>query len=72
MPDKMNSDYLKLLYCEFQKYEIMTMSVVGVQPKRHANHKPIKHTLLRGYIDRKKAGNWVPTCIAAAYRRLPS
>ena len=45
---------------------------VVVQPKRHANHKPIKHTLLRVYIDRKKAGNWEPTCIAAAYRRLPS
>ena len=30
------------------------MSVVGVQPKRHANHKSIKHTLLRVNIDRKK------------------
>ena len=28
MPDKMNLDF-KLLYCEFQKYKVMTMSVVG-------------------------------------------
>ena len=28
-PDKMNLDHLKRLYCEFQKYEVMTMSVVG-------------------------------------------
>ena len=28
MPDKMN-----YVYCEFQKYEIVTMSVVGGQPK---------------------------------------
>ena len=34
MPDKMNLDYLKLLYCEFQKYEVMTMSVVGDQPNK--------------------------------------
>ena len=33
MPDKMNLDYLKLLYCEFQKYDVMTLSVVGGQPK---------------------------------------
>ena len=49
MPDKINSDYLKLLYCKFQKYEVMTMSVVDVQPKRHANPsykatKPIERT----------------------------
>ena len=45
MPDKMDLDYLKLLYCEFQKYEVMTMSVVGGQPKRHANpnYKATKH-----------------------------
>ena len=32
----MNLDYLttKLLYCEFQKYEVMTRSVVGGQPKK--------------------------------------
>ena len=29
----MKLDYLKLLYCEFQKYEIMNMSVVGGQQK---------------------------------------
>ena len=31
MPNKMNLDvgYLKLQYREFQKYEVMTMSVVG-------------------------------------------
>ena len=33
-PDKMNLDYLKLLYCEFQKYEVMTMSLGGGQPKK--------------------------------------
>ena len=37
MPDKMNLDYLKLLYCEFQKYEVMTLSVVGGHPNKHAN-----------------------------------
>ena len=26
-------DYLKLLYCEFQKYEVMTLSLVDGQPK---------------------------------------
>ena len=45
MPGKMNLGYLKLLYCEFQKYEVMTMSVVGGQPKKHANpsYKATKH-----------------------------
>ena len=28
----------KLLYCEFQKYEVMAMSVVGVQPKKNHTH----------------------------------
>ena len=27
-------DYLQLLYCEFQQYEFVTMSVVGGQPKK--------------------------------------
>ena len=50
MPDKMNLD-LKLLDCEFQKYEVTTMSVVGGQPKKHANPsyketKHIEHTFL--------------------------
>ena len=36
MPDKMNLDFLKLLYdCEFQKYEVMTKSVVVVRYKRN-------------------------------------
>ena len=45
MPDKMNLDYLKLLYCEFQNYEVMTMSVVGGQPKKdtNPNYKAAKH-----------------------------
>ena len=45
LPDKINLDHLKLLYCEFQKYEVMTMSVVGGQPKKHANPscKATKH-----------------------------
>ena len=36
---------LKLFYCEFQKYEVMTMSVAGGQPKKHANpsDKATKH-----------------------------
>ena len=43
MADKMNLDYLKLLYCEIQKYEVMTMSVVGGQPKKqHAQILVIK------------------------------
>ena len=46
MPGKMNLD-LKLLYCEFQKYEVMTMVVVGGQPqeKKNANtsYKATKH-----------------------------
>ena len=28
---------LKLLYCEFQNYDVMTMSEVGSQPKKHSN-----------------------------------
>ena len=45
MPDKMNLVYHKLLYCEFHEYEVMTMSVIGGQPKKHANpsYKAIKH-----------------------------
>ena len=31
MPNKMNLDYLTLFYCEFQKYEVMAMCVVGGQ-----------------------------------------
>ena len=44
----MNLDYFKLLYCELQKYEVMTMFVVGGEPKRHANtsYKATKHTFL--------------------------
>ena len=34
IPDNMNLDYLKLRYREFQKYEVMTTSVVGGQPKK--------------------------------------
>ena len=46
----MNLDYLKLLYCEFQKYDVTTMSVEG-QPKKHANTsyqatKHMEHTFL--------------------------
>ena len=45
MPDQMNLDYLKLLFSEFQKYEVTTMSLVGGQPKKHANpsYKATKH-----------------------------
>ena len=34
MPDKVNLDYLKLVKCEFQKYEVLTMSVEGGQPQK--------------------------------------
>ena len=51
MPDKMNFNrlYLKPLHCEFQTYEVMTMSVVGSQPKtkkKHANpiYEATNHT----------------------------
>ena len=37
MPDKMNLDYFNLLYCEFQKYEVMTTSVEGGQQKKPQN-----------------------------------
>ena len=46
MPDKMNLDYLKLPYCQFQKYEIMTMSVLSDQPKKknaNSSYKATKH-----------------------------
>ena len=33
-------DNLKLLYCEFQKYEVMTMSAVGGQPKKKKRENP--------------------------------
>ena len=51
MPDKMSLDNPKLLYCEFQKYEVMTTSVLGGQSKKHANPsykatKHIEHTFL--------------------------
>ena len=41
MPDKMNLDvdYLKLQYREFQKYEVMNMSVVGGLPKKKKKQK---------------------------------
>ena len=32
-------DYLKLLYREFQMYEVMIMSVVGGQPKKKETRK---------------------------------
>ena len=39
MLDKVKFDYLKLLYCEFQKYEVMT--VVGGQPKKKNAEIPV-------------------------------
>ena len=50
--DKMKLDYLNLLYCEFQKYEVMTMSVVG--GRKHANtsckgKKNMERTFLISY-----------------------
>ena len=38
LADRMNLDDLKLFYCEFQKYEVMTTSVGDGQPKKHENH----------------------------------
>ena len=47
MPDQMNLDHLDLIYCEFQKYEVMAMSVVGGPPKekktRSASYRATKH-----------------------------
>ena len=40
MPDNMNLD-LKLLYCKFQKYEVVTMSVVGGQPEKKKKQIPV-------------------------------
>jgi len=37
IPGKMTLDYLKLLCYEFQKYKVMTMAVVGGQPKKQNN-----------------------------------
>lgn len=34
MVDEMNLHYVKVLYSEFPKYEVMNMSVVGGQPKK--------------------------------------
>ena len=42
MPDEMNLDYLKLLYREFQMYEVMIMSVVGAQPKKKKGNTQIQ------------------------------
>ena len=41
MPDKMNLDYLKLLNCEFQKYEVRTTSVAAGQPKKKNTQIPV-------------------------------
>ena len=47
MPDKINLDfYLKLLYCEFQKYEVVTVSIVSDQPRKkdtNPSYKATKH-----------------------------
>ena len=48
--DNVNLGYHKLLYCEFQKYEVMIISVVGGQQKKRKNanpsYKATKHTFL--------------------------
>ena len=41
MPDKVNLDYFNLLYCEFQKYEVMTMSVECGQQKKNTQNTQI-------------------------------
>ena len=43
MLDNMNLDYLKLLYCEFQMEQVMTMYLVGGQPKKKKKNtqKPV-------------------------------
>ena len=43
MPNTMNLNHLKLLYCEFHKYEVMTMSVVDGQPKKKKQIPVKKH-----------------------------
>ena len=37
----MNLDYLKMLYCECQKYDVMTMSVVGSQQRKKKENKKL-------------------------------
>ena len=48
MPENMNLDYLKLRYREFEKYEVMTMSVVGSKQKILSCVKQydVEHTFL--------------------------
>ena len=54
MPDKMNLDELKLLYCEFQKYEVMTMTVLGGQPKNKNKKKTKTKTKKQKKTNEKK------------------
>ena len=49
MPAKMNLNYLKLLYCEFQKYKFMTKSVLGSQPKKQATEHIERTFLISNY-----------------------
>ena len=37
----MNLDYLKMFYCECQKYDVMTMSVVGSQQRKKKENKKL-------------------------------
>jgi len=44
-PVKMNLDYLKLLCCDFQKYKVMTISVMGGHKKKIKKTKTHKSQL---------------------------
>ena len=44
VPDRINLYYFNVLCCEYRKHEVMTLSIVGDQPKKRANpfYKAIK------------------------------
>ena len=45
MPENINLDYPKVLYCEIHNYEVMTMFALGAPQKKHAkpSYKATKH-----------------------------
>ena len=59
----MNLDDLKRVYCEFQTYEVMTMSVVGghKNPSYKAT-KHIEHTFLMSHYCWYNIRKWTSEC----------
>lgn len=41
MPEKINLDYLKVRYCGFENYELMTMFLVGAPQKKKTKQIPV-------------------------------